>query len=506
MAGILIVDDQDIIRQGLIKILSEMDTGFTDVYECSDGEAALVMIREVNPEIILVDIMMPKLDGLQLIEKLKKFGCKARIIIISAFNDFSYAKKAINFKVDDYILKPVSKEELFKVLISAKGQIQEENENIKRYMSQEKKYYSGLLYNYLTGEDVLVNIETVFSKLGFNFSLPYIKIVLLNSEERSGEGLEEIKNSLDATLESLHRKFYSCINEFGRLLYVLNLIQEKEDETDQAIISSVRGSQYKINCGISDVQEGIRSIRVCFGQADTALKEVIFKGIKICRYSDIKKTPLSLIKTAQFHKALDYFSRGQRNEMELLIGEIFQKITGNTLLSEKDIERNFLNLIHYLYVNLVDIYPDICDIEEVRTKLSNSKSVFGMKMVVKDVLNETFDYIQAFNKKDYSSYAINYIVNYIRKNYQKEINLSMVSNELSMNYNYISGIFTKKTGMSFSEYLTRFRLDKSKELLKEGRFRIQEIATKCGFNDPKYYCKVFKRYFNTTPGDYKNTL
>ena len=129
MNGILIVEDQPVVRQGIKKML-ETDPNLSPIFLAADGESALLEIRRHKPEIIICDIMMPKLNGLQLLEKLREEKIPARVIIISAHDDFSLAQKAISYKVDAYLIKPVSEQELFTKLYKILDDIRSESEEL----------------------------------------------------------------------------------------------------------------------------------------------------------------------------------------------------------------------------------------------------------------------------------------------------------------------------------------------------------------------------------------
>lgn len=503
MVRILIVDDQDAVRNGLKKMISEMEIGIDDVYEASDGEEAMKIVAEANPEIILVDIMMPRLNGLQLIEDLKNNGCTSHIAIISAYNDFDYTKKAINFKVDDYILKPVSKDELYKLLMSLKRKIDDGIEKINRLKEREHKYYFRLLYDYLSGQDVLTNLKEIFEGVGVFFANHFFRIAVICCEGAGTEMLEDIRQAINARLRAAGILFVSFYNECWKLLYILNM-QNPGDLTCAHIIEDhTNNSMLKLNCGISEPLDGIQSLRKLYSQADMALKESMFRGVKVCLYSEIKKDSKANVTMNEHIKLLDLFSRGMKNELDRTVDEIFLKLS-STMPNVNVAVSALFTMLNYLYINLAALYPDICDIESVRSRIEGAGSFFKMKVVVKETINDMYKKFLEFNRKDYSNYIANYIVNSIRDNYHKKISLYHIAEELSMNYNYVSGLFTKKTGMTFQEYLTRFRLEKAKELLKSGDYKMYEVSDRCGFYDSKYFCKAFKKRFNMTPGEYRH--
>ena len=170
----------------------------------------------------------------------------------------------------------------------------------------------------------------------------------------------------------------------------------------------------------------------------------------------------------------------------------------------EDAVKMFADMVGYLYTNLAGLYRGICDIDQVRSGLASASSVFRMKVIVKETIDSMYDRVQEMNKKDHSSYIVNYLINAVKNSYYGKISLNSLANELGMNYNYISGQFTKKAGLTFCVYLMNYRLEKARELLKDGKFNINEISGKCGFYDSKYFCKAFKKRYGITPGEFKN--
>lgn len=502
MISLLIVDDQDVVRQGLIKMIGELDLGVDNIYEASDGEEALKLVGENSPDIIFADIMMPRLDGLQLIENLKKSGCSSQIVIISAYNDFDFTRKAINYKVEDYLLKPVVKNDLYNLLMVLKGKIGDDKERLKKVKEQEFKYYFRLLYDYLTGQDVLTNIKDIFAGTGINFLHPFFTIAVLQDGNEKGDVNEDIRQSLNEQLRASGVVLISFCSEAGKLVYILN-IKAPEDAIGISMITNfVNESKLKLRCGISETMEGLQSLRRIFGQADIALKESMFRCVKMCRFSEIKKESQSLISMSDQMKLLDLFSRGRKSELDRMLDDIFFRLT-SAMPNVNNAFNALFNLLDSLYINLVPHYPGICDMEPVKRKLAAAGSFFRMKVVVQETINDMSEKFAEFNKSDYSNHIVNYIVNIVKNNFQEKISLYRIAEELSMNYNYVSGLFAKKAGMTFQEYLIRFRLEKAKELLTSGDCKMDEVSEKSGFYDSKHFCKAFKKRFDMTPREYR---
>lgn len=502
MAGILLVDDQSIVRSGMIKMIRDMRLGMGAVYEAADGVEALEIAVEKRPEVILVDIMMPRLGGLQFIEELSKGNITCHIIIISAYSDFSFAKKAINFKVDDYLLKPVSKKQLFKVLISTKEKIQKEMNKVKAIKEQEYQYYYMLLYEYLTGSDVFLDAEKLFERVGKTLRYPFFKleIIYFNSVEQAERIC--IKQMLDEQLKKNKHAFVTFDNGSGMLICIYNVMQKEDTSCEELAKKCLNSAKIIYNCGLSDTMEGFQSLRKLYRRADIALKESIFKKTNFCAFADIKKEHKLFLNKNEYDLIINLLERGVKDELDRKIIDIFERMA-EADLSFSSVENNLYNLVNYIYLNLKDSYPGFLDIEPIKEDLQKARNIFNIKVVIIDAIGNAYDYIRQYNTKDNPNYVIDYIIKYIKSNYQREISLAEVANNLSMNYSYISNIFSLKAGKSFSEYIMQVRLDKARELLTESDIKIYEVAEKSGYPDAKYFARVFKKHFNASPVDYR---
>jgi AraC-type DNA-binding domain-containing proteins len=251
--------------------------------------------------------------------------------------------------------------------------------------------------------------------------------------------------------------------------------------------------------------EGIQMLRKLFMQADSALKESMFKGVKVYRYDEITKDSNLVINIRDYIKLLDLFSRGNLNEIHMLVEDIFIRLI-NARSNAKNTISMLFNMLNYLYINLSTIYKDVCDMEEVRASFAGANNMFNMKVIVMKTIDDMFARVMDANKMDYSNHIINYLINEVKTRYNTKITLYELADKLAMNYSYISVLFARNAGVTFQEYLQSFRLDKARELMLSGEFRMNKISEKCGFYDSHFFSKAFKKRFNMTPGEYAKNI
>ncbi len=503
MQDVLVVDDQKPVRTYIMDMINEMKLDIGRIFEASDGMEALEAVRGNKPEIILVDIMMPRLDGLEFIREIREEKIESHIIIMSAHQDFRYAKKAINYKVDDYLLKPVLKNELYSVLLTVTSSIQKQKQISSTVSKQEEHYRSMLLTEYLTGKDIFINVQSLLKNAGILPEHTFFTIALLQTEKMEAEEMEAIRTELAYRLELKGYAAVSCFNGVNELICIISL----PEHGDQAFIDEMtrfmpNNLVKKSSCGLSAVLPGVHSLRELYRQAHIAVRECVYRGCRIMSYSEIKKNPQSLISSRRCDEILGLLENGIRSELDRRLEELFIKLNKENY-SICEIENSMLYLVEYLYLHLTEDYPEICDIEAARSLLHNAKKIFNIKVEVKQIIDAMFNNIRRHQGSDNPKQPVDYLLEYIKTNFHKDISLSQAANELSMNYSYISNLFTIKVGRTFSDYLMQYRLEKSKKLLLDSRDKIHDIAGKCGYSNTKYFFKVFKEQTGHTPGEYR---
>ena len=254
--------------------------------------------------------------------------------------------------------------------------------------------------------------------------------------------------------------------------------------------------------GVSDLMEGINSLRELYRQADAALKEGIYKGECIYFFHDIKKEDSFFISNNTCAEILGLMAGKMKRELEHALFDLFARITKESYtLSE--VKGSLLKLVNYIYLNLPEDRGRGYDIEKARKLLFDCQKIFSIKICLKKIIDEMYELFGLCNEDANPDNTVDYLLKYVKSNFHREISLTQAANELSMNYSYLSSLFTQKAGMTFSQYLQHIRLEKAKMLLLSSVDRIHEIAEKCGYCNPKYFCRVFKEQTGKTPGEYK---
>ncbi len=507
MYRFLVVEDDHTIRKGLVKIISKLMLPIETIYEAENGQDALCIARQYRPQVIITDIKMPALDGLDFIEQAKRLGLDSKFVILSGFSEFSFAQRAISYHVSEYLLKPIKKEKLYSSLSKVIEQLKQEEAEAEQKIKSEKslrEYHSVLLKEILEGQHPPQSIESVLSNAGITF--PKEGFGILSIRCRSGSDLA--MNFLDRYGESLHL----CYRYATKHQYIIGLVNAGLNQFMDICLQmkqslSFFSSEYKIslNAGISEWANTPAQLPELAVQAGRALDFRLLSGTTSFHpYFELKKhkilapslnsyyeelfNALNTGSSSEFSRSMDHFLNFLLSlsplTPELIINSIENFIACYLIPRKKDPSIN--------KINVEDLYRTAHSLTDFIVRIKQALYITGSC--------EKNDSAKIHNQK------IRAALTYIENNYHKGISLEEVANYVNSNASYFSYIFKKETGMYFSDHLQKIRIEKSKALLMQPQYKIYKIAEDVGFIDEKYYFKIFKKLTGVTPNQYRNTV
>ncbi len=479
MITIVVADDEKLIRAGIKKILLENLGSDLNILEAKNGKEALEICQKEQPYVIITDIRMPGMDGVELMGAISTLREKPAIIVLSGFDDFTYAKSAISNGALAYILKPVDQKELIdavnKALNSVKNEEKQENEQKLRSIIYDGTIKNGIKLN---EEDfksgyccVSVNgilgshLESLFEDLNPCYVLEqkkeYASILISKAET---EKIKQSKNFLSyvvgisesaKSLSDLRKLCYQSISA------MLQSFFEKSEKNEK-----IRGIyEFTIDSYISD-----------FSEIDTKWDKVI-ASLDLLSTEDIKKNLNILLNFSDFPKQ----KRGE------VLHYIYEKVVNNLFkrypkLNDSD---------SYLYLKGLMI-----------ENIDQSESLTEWKRYMLDY----FLYLVEVLKQQQGKYPyITKAISYISSHYSEDITMATVANYVSMNYTWFSEKFKEQVGVNFNDYLKKFRMEQAKHLLEMGTYKVYEVAAKCGFKDVKHFMKSFREMNGMSAGEWART-
>ena len=497
MVNIMVVDDEKLICEGLKKMIEHLNISeVKDVLTSSSSLNAIELAKKNRPDIVITDICMPDIDGLELIEKLKVILPRATFIVLSGFDQFSYVKRAFKLGSIDYLLKPAGINEIEEVIIKAIDKIAEQLEDTKldeKYsgMVSEKILNSIFIDQEITPvqiEEIFINSNIHFKYINFSVSIIYISnnYILDKLINKDIDQLQSIKN-VEVTIVRKGSNRIICIYNFQEEKYYSAIT-----ESLQTLMDEFKNQNMKTQIVLSDIRKSYFYLNEQYILATKGFNYKIFYPQQVILMNQIRENSPRSSLTDEVLKDLRQFIKERKiDKISYLIDLYFvrERLIG---LNIGVVE----NMFHSFLLNIAYIYEG----QYLLRKFSDFESLADLRIYLKHVAFNIIDYIREFEK---SENIIEIAKRYIQQNYHKNISLAEVSNIVSMNYSYFSKFFKKETGLSYVEYLTKIRMEEAKRLLGDPTNKVYEVSIKVGYENSKYFTRTFKNYFGASPKDYK---
>lgn len=537
MLKVFLVEDESIVREGLRDNIPWQQYGYEFVGEASDGEMALPLIQKTKPDVLLTDIKMPFMDGLSLSRLVHQEFPDMKIIIISGYDDFEYARGAILVGAEQYLLKPVTRAAMQKVLAELKTKIENEREQRtyqEKFQNEAREYEqfsrTDFFVKVFEGRMPVQDIYEEASKLSLKINAACYNILLFNlQEKRTGENTGVESEDFARKREELLHYFIRYpenlvfrwnVNTYGVL--IKGSVEQMPELTARCLENVERICQpakeildWYVAAG--EPVERLSLLAECYSKANHFFAcrflmpgQHVFTGDTVHlnvagkeeggRIGDIdpSKMDSELIR--------DFLLRGAKDEIGDYV-ENYLRALGEALRSA--MFRNYLTL-HAYFVTVSYVESLGCEKEEL-LQLMGEKGLAPERQY--DV-EELEDYCCGLIEKalelrdresdNQSERVLKKALSYIEENYSQEsLSLNSVAGEVNVSANYFSAIFSRAMQVTFVEYVTGKRMEKAKKLLRQTQMHTGEIAQEVGYKDPHYFSFVFKKTQGCTPREYR---
>ncbi len=500
MYNLLIVDDEDIIRNGLANTIDWAGMGFSVAGTASNGKEALILAEQFAPDVILADIRMPGMTGMELAAKIHEENPGIYIVILTGFDEFEYAKESIDYDVFSYLLKPYSNEKLAEVFAKLKSELDEKKN--KEYISSKasQALLNGEFHTILTegsiSEDVLL-----FDRWLSEYKKLYLYI-FVETDKRILDIFKKLDGEKVYTYAKKETEFW-FVSEDSPGLLTRRL--EGFRETGNYERSRYHALTTELYPGSINFQETCTGLRI-------KLKDLFFYCSAIWNINDACPLAGGEFKIlSDFESAADKIFKAMATGSILNFDEIFNSELSRTkesyLLDKKEVmlkikkdldrmwrkvaEEGFLDDLQYgKMAVLLKQMDSISSIEEIYIRLS-------------ELLTEIFK-SNGVKRVEISNSIVKQVVLIIKRSYMEDLTLDILAEELSITASYLSRLFKDKTGVNFKDYLKDFRINIAKNKLKHSDLKIYEIAEDIGYRDQAYFSDVFKKTVGCSPKEYRN--
>lgn len=535
---LIIVDDERKICQ-LLEVLIDWEKFGIDIAgTASNGNEAIELAEAVKPDIVLTDIMMPGCDGLEMIRRVKENNPEVHFVIISGYPDFDYARKAIRYGVNDFLTKPVQKDELEGVLykiIDEKAENDRQREDVEQLRNtvqrQSKQIKETFLSSVVSGERELTDahsaIEDINSKWHCGFREGMFRIFIVKPDFIETEEYEMIYQRLN------EKACEMCCREFQDECY--ELICVKLDIGTCVLLNYPES-------GMKDLRWRLRHIRINVAESHGDAQEVhvtigvgspvndisrIMESYRGAERAILNRVMLGTDKmigvakeVSETERGFDPFAELNNDFMSRFLNAVdvfdiegikglLQKLKEVCSSNSRCDGYTVFTALNELFVGFVKSLGKNKDISYEENAVKRFRQTFYRCILFDEIFSRMFGLMTELIEREKAESRqaevkpIQQAKAYIQSHYRERLTLEVVSSIAGFNANYFSGVFKRETDKTLTEYILEVRMDKAKELLKNRHMKISEIPEKVGIGDAKYFAKQFKKVTGLSPSQYR---
>ena len=523
MYKVFLVEDEILTREGIRDNVDWRASGFEFCGEAADGEIALPLLRTTQPDVLITDIKMPFMDGLQLIKIVRERMPWVKIIILSGHDEFEYAQEALNLGVTAYLLKPVTVQKLQNVLQKLAQQLDEERkkqDNLKKLQEQAEENRAALserlLFKLLMGAVSPTEAVERGQILGLNLIARYYLVVILKielrdrSEQYKHHEYQQIQNVFTELTEK-NPDVFVLKGDWGDLILIMKgktpeYLEEARDLLLDEIRHEITKTRYQITIGAGSSKNQLADISQSFVEALVNIQNPAGENrsglSRAVEQAELLKVDKSAVEV--------YLRSGVNNGFD----EFFHAYLGP--LGENALKSNLIR--NYIFVDVVlatarlvndlggevdKVMPELNSLEMI---MSNIESMEQLREQVYKILSGALAYRDSQPNGQYKN-LIRQAKEHIERCYaDSDLSLNEVAAQANLSASHFSVVFSQETGQTFKEYLTEIRINKAKELLRMTSLRAADIAYQVGYNDPHYFSSVFKKNTGLSPIEFRSQI
>jgi two-component system, response regulator YesN len=520
---VFFVEDEIITREGIRDNVDWQASGFEFCGEATDGEMALPLLRTAQPDVLITDIKMPFMDGLQLSKIVRERMPWVKIIILSGHDEFEYAQKAIGLGITDYLLKPVTVHKLQTVLQKLTSQLNQERkeqDTLKKLQEQIEENRTmlreRLLFKLIVGAVSSSEAVEAGQRLGLDLIARHYLVVILKLElgDRTEQYDHDEYQQVQRVLTELAEKnpdIFVLKRDWGDIILIMKgstpeYLEEERDLLLEEISQTVAKTRYQLTIGLGASRERIADISQSFKDALVHIQNPVNITVPMLNQSVEGGELLNLDKAA----IENYLRCGVKDEFDKFFNAYLHPL-GETGLKSSLI-KNYVfvdvilataKLVNELGGDIERVLPELSSLETI---LPNVKSVEQLREQAYKIISIGLTYRDS-RPNGQHVYLIRQAKAYMEHRYaDPELSLNDVAAQANLSASHFSAVFSQETCQTFKEYLTEIRINKAKELLRMTRLRSADIAYQVGYNDPHYFSTVFKKNTGLSPIEFRSQV
>lgn len=519
MVKVVVADDEERVCRLIVALGSWEELGLQVVGTAANGIQALELIRREKTDILITDIRMPGLSGLELIEKVKEISPDIKIMIISGYANFEYAQNALKQGVSDYLLKPINKDALNESLAKMAAEVKklrQKSENIQNVHREELvKLRTRIFLDMDHDRSIVLTDEILKEKYYLNTHPGIYQIIAMKQDTDGASSSTKIiwEKMKEIMIREIAKESYDfVVSEDGEYLYGIMNYPVRNSEKIRKVVRSCFNQMLARNDYLGKTQISLsfgsavkeaEKIPVSFAEAKHALQERLLEGTgKILEIDGNSEVLFE-------KKLIDKFTRNLGLALQTLDVEEIKKIVDGMRKEAMDtpgvhgweIVQNVCQC-GSIFIMQLDV-PDKADLQdEFRSKCDNCTTVEALFSYLQEFMLTTVNQMIAVREED-SVRPVRMAKQYIRNHYQEQITLEDVSEYVGLTPAYFSVMFKKETEIGFAKYLINERIEGAKDLLRESSLSVSDICRKVGYNDTKHFTRLFEKNVGVKPAVYR---
>ena len=523
MYKMVIVEDERDVRNRLVGLIEKSGCGFEIVSEYETGIDAYEGILSDNPDLILTDIKIPYINGIELSKMIREVYPLVKIIIITGYNEFDYAKEAANLGVIGFVSKPVTLENIRELLKKAEDSLDDEfltGSNLDRlsafYQDSMPIIRENDLYRLSKMSDVPPAFETRLRGNNISLEYPYFVMCVFDFDELTGEDTERYEMVFSSIRQSVGEEFdsmcdYDLFNRYEKLCMILKYrlppdTGEIERRAERIIQRAGRYSEMPVSAGVSSVFEGSRNFSAMVKEAERALEyRSVMGGRKVFLFESSGTPASRLAIDDNLIKELGYFLHSQTTQDCIQRIDLIRERLGGSGVT-----------LYYAAAGVLNVLIRGCDDIEELTARRGSPDILYRRLLEIKTDKEIFDYLKELARLvrevndgvivDNLDRSLRLVTSWIETHFcDPDISFESLAREVNFSVSYISALLKKRMNTSFIKMLTDLRMEKAKELLSDPELRIIDIAERLGYNDSYYFSHCFKKHVGVPPKEFRQT-
>lgn len=527
---VMIADDEPMVCVVVKSCIKWEELNLELVGVAHDGKELLSKISVEKPDIVITDISMPEINGLDLIERIRKQNVKCKFIIISGYRQFEYAHKALKNNVDDYLLKPIDEQELNEALqritmslIGEKTYGKDAVDQLIQDSRKSRKNMGKLLIDQLTKNSEIPDRDKIREQFGIDFGEGIYQALIakfdMTVQDNINDSLTSIQRKLISAFEKIFEKDVEEVlvePETERILFGIYyrkdqgyLLEEKIRrfyEYGKNIVDLFMG--FSLTVGVSQKYEELKEFPKAFREAEDAVCYRMIEGINQVIFYEKIQRPDPQYDENDWEEIM----KKAVADYEILNAKVFRHhANGWFFVNSRECNAPEMIRLSEQLVQLffekqkeMDLQMEESSYTEqlILKRIRNAVSLHELKCAVVDSVSDLIEKMEE-EKKNQKKKPVRDAIQYIADHYKESLSLEIVATEVNLNPVYFSNVFKKETGENFVDYLHKYRIEVAKERLRREDSPVINIALELGYSDAKYFSKIFKKYVGIKPTDYR---